>query len=227
MKTLEDRCNYQEDHNRRNNLRFSGIEEQRGGESWEQTAEMVKSVIASKMQIPDINIERAHRTGKPLIQGHRIIVVRFATFVDRELVMRNTNKLKNTNIYVNEDLCAASQALVKSQIPVMKKARSEGKLAYFRHTTLVIKEKNGTYNNVSKTSSATSTTTTTPATTSGNQASVTVFPTLPPPPTVQPTATTVPALPKPPADTLQTPLAGAKPKNLHVDKRNLRDRKKP
>lgn len=144
IKALEDRCNYQEDYSRRNNLRVSGVAERPGGETWEQTAVLVKSLFLQQLQLSDVTIERAHRTGKPSPQGHRTIVVRFATFTDRELVMRNTNKLSGTKIYINEDLCPASQTILRSQLPQLKKARSEGKVAFFRHTTLVIKEKTTT-----------------------------------------------------------------------------------
>lgn len=41
----------------------------------------------------------------------------------------------------NEDLCPASQAAKKAQLPLLKQAKSEGKVAYFRHTRLIIKEK--------------------------------------------------------------------------------------
>ncbi|KAK3884855.1 hypothetical protein Pcinc_010896 [Petrolisthes cinctipes] len=42
---LEQRSNYQEDYNRRCNLRFSGVPEQRGGETWEVTANTVTKLL--------------------------------------------------------------------------------------------------------------------------------------------------------------------------------------
>lgn len=38
-------------------------------------------------------------------------------------------------------ICLASQNIRKAQLPQLKKARSEGKVAYFRHTKLIIKDK--------------------------------------------------------------------------------------
>ncbi|KAK3882031.1 hypothetical protein Pcinc_001922 [Petrolisthes cinctipes] len=55
--------------------------------------------------------------------------------------MRSGKKLRGTNIYVNEDLCAASQATKNAQMPLLKAARAQGKVAFFRHTKLIIKEK--------------------------------------------------------------------------------------
>ena len=69
----------------------------------------------------------------------RSIVARFSRYNDREAVM-SARKLKGTNIYLNDDLCAASQAIKNTQMPELKQARARGKIAYFRHTKLIIKE---------------------------------------------------------------------------------------
>ena len=55
--------------------------------------------------------------------------------------MRNVFKLRGTRIFINEDLCPASQSIKKSQMPLLIQARSEGKVAFFQHTKLIIKEK--------------------------------------------------------------------------------------
>lgn len=125
--------NYQEDYSRRNNLRKSGVQE-RNEEIWEQTVDTVKSLLQSKLQLPELNIELAHRLGLRQGETPRTIVVRFACFSDREAVMRNARKLKGTPVFINEDLCPASQELVKGQLRQLKQARSEGKIAFFRHT---------------------------------------------------------------------------------------------
>ncbi|XP_063849645.1 uncharacterized protein LOC135093910 [Scylla paramamosain] len=55
--------------------------------------------------------------------------------------MRNVTKLRGTQIYINEDLCPASQEIKKSQIPKLEQTKSEDKVAYFRHTKLITKDK--------------------------------------------------------------------------------------
>lgn len=140
IEELERRSNYQEDYNRRNNLRFTGIQEKQG-ETWEETAVTVTKILEEKLQLPAIRLERAHRTGPVTPTRHRVIVARFERFGDREAAIRNARKLKGTGIFINEDLCAASQELRKSQFPLMKKAREEGKIAFFKHTKLIIKER--------------------------------------------------------------------------------------
>ena len=72
---------------------------------------------------------------------NRPIIARFTRNVDREDVLRNVTKLRGTRIFINEDLCPASNNIRKSQLPQLKQARSEGKVAFFRHTRLIIKER--------------------------------------------------------------------------------------
>lgn len=138
---LEDRCDYLEDYSRRNNVHITGMEERPGGETWEQTADQVQKLFADKMQLSDLTLERAHRVGQRSEQRARPVVARFLRFSDRELVMRNASKLRGTNIFINDDLCPASQEKRRLQLPQLQQARREGKLAYFRHTKLVIRER--------------------------------------------------------------------------------------
>lgn len=140
---LEQRSNYQEDYNRRCNLRFSGVPEQRGGETWEVTADTVTKLIKEKLQLPPMKIERAHRTGQasPIHGRPRTIVTKFERFGDREAVVRNAKKLRGTGIFVNDDLCPASLELRKNQMPQLRQAKEDGKIAFFRHTKLIIREK--------------------------------------------------------------------------------------
>lgn len=141
VQDLEDRVNYQDDYSRRNNLRISGMEEPSGGETWEQTATSVTTLLENKLQLPGLVLERAHRVGQRRDAAPRTIVARFARYSDREAVMRNARKLKGTNIFINDDLCAASQAIKSAQMPKMKQAKAQGKIAYFIRTKLIIKER--------------------------------------------------------------------------------------
>lgn len=140
IKGLEERQNYQEDYNRRNNLRISGIKE-KPGETWKETATTISKLIEEKLQLPAVKLERAHRTGPISPSRSRVIVARFERFNEREAAMRNDRKLKGSDIYIDEDLCPASLEIRKSQIPFLKKAREEGKIAFFKHTKLIIKDK--------------------------------------------------------------------------------------
>lgn len=69
------------------------------------------------------------------------VVVRFNRFEDRQSALRNSAKLKTANIYINEDLCESSVITRKVQPPELRKARAEGKIAYFSHIKLVIRDR--------------------------------------------------------------------------------------
>ena len=58
-----------------------------------------------------------------------------------ETTMRNVSKLWGSRIYINEDLCPASQEIKKAQLSQLKQAKAEGKIAYFCHTKLIIKDR--------------------------------------------------------------------------------------
>lgn len=124
IKDLEVRCNYLDDYSRRHNIRISGVEEQSGGESWEQTAAKVLSILEDKLQLPGLELERAHRVGQRRDSRPRTIVARFSRYRDRAAAMRNARKLKGTNIYLNDDLCAASLATRNTQMPQLKEAKA-------------------------------------------------------------------------------------------------------
>ncbi|KAK3882650.1 hypothetical protein Pcinc_012986 [Petrolisthes cinctipes] len=89
---LNHRLNYQEGYTRRNNLRISGLKEQPVGETWEQTAVNVSKILEEKLQLPSVNLERAHRVGPAAAAASshpRAVVVRFKNFSDREAAIRN------------------------------------------------------------------------------------------------------------------------------------------
>ncbi|KAK4310310.1 hypothetical protein Pmani_018129 [Petrolisthes manimaculis] len=90
-------------------------------------------------------MERAHRVGpRPPPSGDarpRTVVVRFTNFNQRQLTLRSSARLKNTNIYINEDLCESSVQIRKEQLPALRRAKAEGKIAYFNHTKLVVRDR--------------------------------------------------------------------------------------
>ena len=138
------RVDYLEDQSRRNNLRFDGFKEEKG-ETWEHVAEKVRNLLKNKIGInKEVSIERAHRVGNVIGERPRTIVAKFRDFEDKTEIIRNAKKLKGSNLFINEDLCEASRAKRREQLPRLKQARSEGKIAFFSHTRLVIRERNPT-----------------------------------------------------------------------------------
>ncbi|MPC70818.1 hypothetical protein E2C01_065078 [Portunus trituberculatus] len=140
IQELEQRSNYQEDYNHSLNLRFCGLHELRSGETWEETTTLVQKTILDKLQLSSMNLEHVHHVG-PLNPLHpRTIVAQFEKFADRETVLRNGRKMKRSGIFINEDLCAASQAIQSSQLPQLKQTRKDGKIASLKYTKLITKD---------------------------------------------------------------------------------------
>ena len=96
-----------EDLSRRNNLHIDGITEKEN-ETWDECEQEVQSLIREKLGIAEnIVIQRAHRIkikgnsenpGKP-----RTIVCRFHNYKVRTNILKNAEKLKGKNIFINED----------------------------------------------------------------------------------------------------------------------------
>ncbi|KAI4824506.1 hypothetical protein KUCAC02_013011 [Chaenocephalus aceratus] len=65
----------------------------------------------------------------------RQIVVKFLRFNDKTAVMGRRNRLKGTNIFLNEDYPEAVRQKRKELIPAMKAERSKGNIAYISRIT--------------------------------------------------------------------------------------------
>ena len=137
----DSRIDYLEDQSRRNNLRINGIPEN-DSENWEQTTKKVQDLFKNNLGIEKtISIERAHRTGKKVSSKTRTIVAKLHFYPDKDLILKNSKKLKGSSIYINEDLCENSRIKRTDQLEKLKQARAQGKIAYFSHTRLVIKDR--------------------------------------------------------------------------------------
>lgn len=141
IEELENKLDYLENQNRRNNIRISGIKEDRG-ESWDITEKKVKDMFQDKLGLDSnsIVIERAHRTGKPRNGKPKQIVAKLLSYKDKEKVIKSSKKLKGTGIFIKEDFSARVLQRRSEQYEELKKAREEGKIAYFNVDRLVIKD---------------------------------------------------------------------------------------
>ncbi|KAJ4928458.1 hypothetical protein JOQ06_016250 [Pogonophryne albipinna] len=84
LSAVTDKMEYAEGQSRRSNVVLDGIGEE-PGETWAQTEEKVKDILVDKLKLQrGIEIERAHRTGKPAANNTRPrpIVVNFLRFKD-------------------------------------------------------------------------------------------------------------------------------------------------
>lgn len=75
-------------------------------ESWADSEEKVKDILKQKLQLQrEIEVEHAHRTGKPAADGDRprSIVVKSLHFKDKAAVLQKAKNLKGTKIFISED----------------------------------------------------------------------------------------------------------------------------
>lgn len=117
------------------------------GETWKQTQEKVQRLLRDDLGMVVIQLELAHRVGgaPQRWEGQparpHTVVARSCRFFERQQALRNSARLRNTNIYLKEDLCESSVQRRRAQMPELCRAREEGKVAFFVHTRLVIRER--------------------------------------------------------------------------------------
>ena len=134
---LKDKVDDLENRSRRNNLCFDGIEETYK-ETWSNTEDKLKAILQDELEIYDVEIERAHRTGSKKEGKSRPVVAKFLKYKDREKVFKAKRKLKGSGIYIREDLSERVINKRKEMMPKLNEARENGKIAYFRFDKLIV-----------------------------------------------------------------------------------------
>ena len=129
-----------EDRSRRNNLRIDGVKESER-ESWEDTEVKMQNLFTNELGLQrQINIERAHRTGKAQTGEEskpRTIVLKMLDYREKILILKNAHKLKGTGIYINEDFSRETTEIRKRLWNDVIKLRDQGKYAVLRYDRIV------------------------------------------------------------------------------------------
>ena len=135
-----------EDYTRIENILIDGIKEDDGWENEEVTEAKVSKMLKDKLKMDDVKIEIAHRLGRRHAPAGdappkpRTIIAKLTHRRDRNAIMRSRMMLKNTKIFINEDMCSNSFNKKMDQMPKFRKARDEGKQAFFRGSELIIRD---------------------------------------------------------------------------------------
>ena len=128
-KELENKLLYAEVYQRRENLRFYGIEETED----ENSLSVLQSFLEQQCGVEPAAIEfqRVNRIGKPHRDGSpRAIIARFLRYGDRELIFSKVNKLKNIEYRISADLTREIVYRRKLQSTKLVEARKVGKIAF-------------------------------------------------------------------------------------------------
>ena len=135
---LERRQIKQECYNRRNNIKFFGIKDS-DKESLEDTEQTLRNFLTKEMKIrqedvDNIQFERVHRIPFP-----RPIIAKVSFYQDKEFIKSHTKDIRKGSKYgVADDFPREVDEIRKDLQPVLKKARSEQKTAFFNVEKLLI-----------------------------------------------------------------------------------------
>ena len=131
-----------EDHSRQNNLRFEGIKGHEN-ESWEDCKSKIYDLLENKleMDIANVVIERAHRTGKKNKNRSRPIVAQFSFYKDKMNILKNCKKLKNTKFSIYEDFSREAAAIRKEKWQEAFTNREKGMISYLNYRTVIYKQR--------------------------------------------------------------------------------------
>ena len=143
---LERRLIKQECHNRRNNIKFFGIQDD-DHESPKDTERKLRQFLQKEMKIPsgeleDIEFERVYRIptrpkedkGQP-----RPIIAKVSFFQDKEFIKSCIKNLPKGKKYgVADDFPKEVDEIRKKLHPVLKKAKEQRKMAFFNVEKLII-----------------------------------------------------------------------------------------
>ena len=131
---LRDEKLYMEVYQRRENLRFFGIKEEKDVN--EDMREVLVDFLKTELGMEDadnIEFHRVHQVGKRTssVGKPRQIIARFLRYPDREEAMSKVKKLKGKNFGISPDLPKEILERRKKKMHRFKKAKEEGKTVYF------------------------------------------------------------------------------------------------
>ena len=145
IKKLTVRNDDLENFSRRNNIRVDGIKEQTA-ENKEKLQVEVHKILKDKMKLEGVEIVNIHRLPRKddILSRPRTIIARLSKEGDRDVTMKNTWRLKNSGIFITEDVCENTAKLRRDKLPLLKEARNNGKIAFFNRSKLIIKNRRST-----------------------------------------------------------------------------------
>ena len=127
---IEDKLIDLDDLSRQNDLRVDDIKE-RPNETWKDCKGEQHTLFKESLGIKEeVVIERAHRVKTDKFKkGNtpRTIVSRILNYKDKVKILRNSEKPKGKNIFINEDFCQATLDHRKGLWKEVKRLREEGK----------------------------------------------------------------------------------------------------
>ena len=98
-------------------------------------------MLKERLDIENVEIERAHRAGRKNINNTRTTVCKLLRFKDKQNILRKAKRLKGTNIFINEDYYQDTVKYRKELWEKVKVLRSQGKIGYLNCRNIVSRDK--------------------------------------------------------------------------------------
>ena len=129
-----------EDRSRRQNLRVDGLIEEEH-EDWNQCQMKVKEIFRQNLNLENVDIDRAHRTGKKTENRSRTIILKLKNYEDKSEILKRGKMLKGTGIYINEDFSRETMEYRKELWNEVKKHRENGKISHIQYRTVIVRNR--------------------------------------------------------------------------------------
>ena len=98
-------------------------------------------MLKERLDIENVEIERAHRAGRKTRNKPRTIVSKLLRFKDKQNILRKAKLPKETNIFINEDYCLDNVECRKELWKEVKVLLSQGKNAYLNYRSIFSRDK--------------------------------------------------------------------------------------
>lgn len=134
------RLNFLEKEYRKKNILIHGIPEEINNKRELET--YILNLINRKMEINTtiVEIDGFYRLGPPKDRKNRPVLVKFISRRKIIEILTKTRTLRDTDVYITEDLSKEEQETRKSLVVEMKKHREQGKHAIIRNNRIIIRE---------------------------------------------------------------------------------------
>ena len=98
-------------------------------------------MLKERLDIKNVEIERAHRAGRKSRNKARTIVCKLLRFKNKQNILRKAKLLKGTNIFISEDYCQETVEYRKELREEVKVLRSQRKIAYLKYRSIISRDK--------------------------------------------------------------------------------------
>lgn len=135
-----------ENQSRRCNLVFYGVNESDNAERNADSERKILELCESKLGLRNLSIGRAHRLGRFQSGKNRPLIASFTLYKEKQLILENARKLKNSQLAISEDFSNEVRAKRKQLWDFAKSRRKDGDKVSLQYDTLLFNGTKYVYN---------------------------------------------------------------------------------